>query len=306
MAWAAAVPVALWALVRTFGLESGYPLVPLISYTPYVAAVSLIVLAACLLLRRWAAAAVASLAALLLVLAVSPRIVSGGAKEEGAPLRVMSANVLKGQGLPNQLLELARERDVDVLTAQELTPEIARDLERLGVREQFPHAVLSPEEGASGGGIYSRYPASRLPNSYLEFTQARARIGPPGREPLDVVSVHPVAPTSPRAIDQWQAGLDSLPRPEDIGVQLLLGDFNATLDHSEFREILDRGYKDAGEQAGGGLIPTWPAVAEPFRYLPVTIDHLLCEADRCDVGAYEVLDLERSDHRPVFATFYIH
>ncbi len=294
-------PVALWALIRTFGLEGGYPLVPLISYTPYVAAVSLVVLAACLLLRRWAAAFVAGTAALLLVLAVAPRVIGNGADGEGPELRVMSANVLKGQGLPEQLLQEARERDVEILTIQELTPKIARDLDRIGIRDDFPHAVLSPQVGVSGGGVYSRYPATRLPNSYLEFTQARARIAPPGREPLDVVSVHPVPPTSSRAIGQWRAGLDSLPEPDAPGLQLLLGDFNATFDHSEFREILDQGYLDAGEQAGGGLIPTWPDIPKPFRYLPVTIDHLVCEADACGVTDYAVLDLKGSDHRPVYA-----
>jgi endonuclease/exonuclease/phosphatase (EEP) superfamily protein YafD len=290
--------------VRAFGLESGYPLVPLISYTPYVAAVSLVVLAACLLLRRWAAAATAGVAALLLVVAVAPRAIGDGewSRSEARELRVMSSNLLKGRGTPTELVELVRERDVDVLTVQELTPEIAEELDAAGIGKLLPHRVLTPEVGVSGGGIYSSYRTTRRPNlAYLDFTQTRARIRGPGGMHLDVVSVHPVPPTSARAIGTWQAGLDALPSPDEPGLQLLLGDFNATLDHDAFREILDQGYDDAGELTGGGLTPTWPDIPKPFRYLPVTIDHLVCEADSCGTTEYEVLDLEGSDHRPVYA-----
>ena len=42
-------------------------------------------------------------------------------------------------------------------------------------------------------------------------------------------------------------------------VQILAGDFNATLDHPELRALLDRGYIDAADAAGSGLVWTWPA-----------------------------------------------
>jgi hypothetical protein len=40
----------------------------------------------------------------------------------------------------------------------------------------------------------------------------------------------------------------------------LAGDFNATLDQSEFRDVLGRGYYDAAERMGDRLNPTWPAI----------------------------------------------
>jgi endonuclease/exonuclease/phosphatase (EEP) superfamily protein YafD len=265
-----------------------------------------VVLAACLLLRRWTPAAAAGVAALLLIAVVAPRMLgSNDTALSGTPVSVMSANVLKGQGDPEQLIAMARERGVEILTVQELTPKMAHDLDRLGIRKTFRYAVIDPKEGVSGGGVYSRFPATRLPNSYLEFTQARARVKLPYTEPLDVTSVHPVPPTSAAAIREWRAGLDSLPRPEGPGIHLLLGDFNATLDHSELRDLLETGYTDAGEQVGAGLIPTWPNVPrDPFRYMPVTIDHLLCE-EPCGVRDYEVMDLEGSDHRPLHAVLVV-
>ena len=36
------------------------------------------------------------------------------------------------------------------------------------------------------------------------------------------------------------------------------GDFNATVDHAQFRHLLSGGYRDAAEQAGAGFVPTYP------------------------------------------------
>ena len=38
---------------------------------------------------------------------------------------------------------------------------------------------------------------------------------------------------------------------------ILAGDFNATADHAQFRQLLKLGYRDAATEAGRGLIPTW-------------------------------------------------
>jgi endonuclease/exonuclease/phosphatase family metal-dependent hydrolase len=39
----------------------------------------------------------------------------------------------------------------------------------------------------------------------------------------------------------------------------LTGDFNATFDQAEFRELVDRAYRDAGAATGKGLEPTRPS-----------------------------------------------
>jgi endonuclease/exonuclease/phosphatase family metal-dependent hydrolase len=79
---------------------------------------------------------------------------------------------------------------------------------------------------------------------------------------------------------------------------VLLGDFNATLDHSKLREALDRGYRDAAAVAGEGLEPTWP---DDGSLGPViTIDHVLAD-ERLGIVDYEVEGLPGSDHRPVWA-----
>ena len=83
---------------------------------------------------------------------------------------------------------------------------------------------------------------------------------------------------------------------------LLIGDFNATLDHDALRDLLDEGYRDAGEVVGEGLTPTWKAgsVIPP----PVTIDHVLVD-ERMGISEYEVHDLPGSDHEALSATLFL-
>ena len=69
--------------------------------------------------------------------------------------------------------------------------------------------------------------------------------------------------------------------------------------------MLGRGYADAADEVGEGLVATWPATGKPFQYLPVTIDHLVFERGRMRVSEFEVLELEGTDHRPVFAELVI-
>ncbi len=101
-------------------------------------------------------------------------------------------------------------------------------------------------------------------------------------------------------MDAWSRGLGSLPNPGSGPMRVVAGDFNATLDQSEFRDLLDRGYRDAADARGDGLIPTWPA-AGPQLPPPITIDHVLVD-DRAGVEDYSVHDLPGSDHRAVFAS----
>jgi endonuclease/exonuclease/phosphatase family metal-dependent hydrolase len=127
----------------------------------------------------------------------------------------------------------------------------------------------------------------------------RARLRGPRAEPIEVVAVHPVPPTSGDAVASWSDGLQSLPPADPAGpVRLLLGDFNATLDHEELRRILDSGYVDAADAVGKGLTPTWPQ----GRLIPpsVTIDHVLVD-ERVRVQDVHIHELPDSDHRAVTA-----
>src|SRR5688500_388078 len=107
--WALALLCLAWAVVRLFGLERGYPLVPLIAYTPYaaIAAIGVGVAAACA--QQRAAAVTAMLAAAVLVSGVAPRAVGGGAEVAtgpGVPVRVMSVSLHRGLTSREDVVEL--------------------------------------------------------------------------------------------------------------------------------------------------------------------------------------------------------
>jgi endonuclease/exonuclease/phosphatase (EEP) superfamily protein YafD len=301
VAWTPATLCALWAGYRALGIAGDYPLVPLLTYTPYVLPVGIAAAVVAGLLREWLAMGLALVAAFLIFLAIAPRVLGGeyeGSGKDG--VRVMAANVLEEGANAEQLLELVRERRVDVLAVQELTPEFAAELEALGIRRDLPHAHLLPEPGATGSGIYARHPVDPVTRGGFDFKQARAEVRVRRDLRLDVTSVHLDPPTSRDSVDPWRDGLDVLPDPDERRVQLLLGDFNGTLDNPELRELINTGYVDAAEDVGKGLIPTWPATDKPFRFLPVAIDHVLFE-DGFAVRRFEVLDVEGTDHRPVYA-----
>ncbi len=126
----------------------------------------------------------------------------------------------------------------------------------------------------------------------------RARVALPGGRSVRVVAVHPYPPGL-NSTDRWSAGLHTLPDAEPgRSPWILPGDFNATLDHAELREILEGGYRDAAEVTGKGLTPTWPAAGR--RLPPVTIDHVLADR-RIGIVSYAVEDVPGSDHRAVYA-----
>ncbi|SEG56739.1 Uncharacterized conserved protein YafD, endonuclease/exonuclease/phosphatase (EEP) superfamily [Thermomonospora echinospora] len=306
VAWTAAGCWGAWALARLAGADRlpGVEVLstPLISFTPYVAATVLVPVACAALVRhRWALAG-SMLVAVGLAAAVLPRAMSGDQPSAHGPaVRVLTANLLFGQAEPERILDLLRRHDVDVLSVQELTPEAAARLEAAGLNRLLPHAVLDPREGAAGSGLYARHPLRPLPAlPGTVMAMPRAEFALPGGHRVEVTAVHPPPPISRPAIRQWRHDLRMLPPASDGGgaarqpIRILAGDYNATLDHSPLRQVLSRGYADAADRTGQGLVPTWGRLAR------LTIDHVLVDR-RCAVRQVKVYDLPGSDHRAVFA-----
>jgi endonuclease/exonuclease/phosphatase (EEP) superfamily protein YafD len=303
--WAAVIPVVLWAIVRAFGLERGFPLVPLLAYTPYVTLASMFAVGVAAALRNWAAAIVSTLALVTLLIAVLPRAV--GDPEEipagATTLDVLSVNIHHGTASVGAVLQLIEDRDAEILSVQELTPGFARELRSRGIDRLLPYRVISVRRGAAGGGVYSSLPLRPLPGpAPVAFRMPRARVQLPGGDSAGVVAVHPYPPNR-NSVDLWRAGLDSLPvAGSGASPWILPGDFNATLDHAELRDLLDGGYRDAAEVTGAGLTPTWPARRRILP--PVTIDHILADR-RIRIADYAVETIPGSDHRTVYARLAI-
>jgi hypothetical protein len=111
------------------------------------------------------------------------------------------------------------------------------------------------------------------------------------------VAFHSVAPT-PGAVPQWRHDLATLDRwcaDRGSGPVIIAGDFNATLDHSVFRDAIT-GCADSAERTGNGLVGTWP---DRFpRWLGPQIDHVLVTGG-VTAETFSVHDIPGSDHRAV-------
>ena len=170
--WVLVACWALWALMRLFGLERGFPLVPLVAFTPWVGLASLLPLAAAVLTRRWPAAISAGVVAAIFALLVLPRGFGGPTEAAGGTattLRVLAANVEYGQTKPEELLALARELDVDALSLEELTPRFADALAEAGIDVLLPEQVLAPSVARQ------RWRALLEPTPQRHFDRAPAR-----------------------------------------------------------------------------------------------------------------------------------
>jgi endonuclease/exonuclease/phosphatase (EEP) superfamily protein YafD len=300
LALAVTLPWLAWAVVRTFGLDSGRVLVPAISFTPYVAGTAWIPIAVALLLRRRAVALVALAPAVALVVAVAPRALDGPAPAVagGTRLDVLTVNLRYGNADPRAVMSLVDRYDVDLLSLQEMPPSAVAALDAAGARRRFPHRVLDARPGAEGTGIMARYPLTDPARpAGLRMAMPEATLRMPGVAPIRVKAVHPVAPL--RAdVAVWREGMRSLPRATPGGaMRILVGDFNATLDHRELRDVISSGYTDAADATGQGLRGTYPA----RRRVRIAIDHVLVDrrAEVTDAGVHLV---RGSDHRAVTAT----
>ena len=300
LSWALVAAWAIWALIRLLGLEYGFPLEALMAFTPLVAATAFVPVAVALFAGNRPAAVVAGVVFVALLAMVLPRAFGGPTEAEGGDgpsFRVLAANMKLGRAEPEPLVDLVRELDVDVLSVEELSPELAADLDQAGLRRLLPERVALTGRGSSGSALYARMPlgpgtAERLPGGFPLISQRLAVEGAPA---VEVVGVHTQPPTGSA---DWREDLRLVPAAIESPLRILLGDFNATLDQDEFRDLVGRGYDYAGATLGDGLTPTWP-MNRRFQPL-VAIDHVLAD-ERIGIRDYAVEELPGSDHRAVYA-----
>jgi endonuclease/exonuclease/phosphatase family metal-dependent hydrolase len=298
----ALVPFAVWAGLRVPGWEPGFRWRQLVAFTPYVAAASLIVPVAALVLRRWWVASAGLLVAGMLAAMVVPRALPNGNPDANGPvIRVLAANLLHGSAPTAEVMDLVRRVRPDVLALQEVTPEAVAALDEAGIKGSLPYRVSRPTPGVTGSAVYARFPVQEQPAIDVGFGQARARVQVPGAPAVEVVSVHPCAPSVPAAAACWRAGLRALPKADAAGpVRILAGDFNATLDHADIRRLTGSGYRDAADVTGDGLKTTWPYAGGRRTVPPVALDRVLADS-RVAVRAFGVHPLSVTDHRAVHA-----
>jgi endonuclease/exonuclease/phosphatase (EEP) superfamily protein YafD len=280
-------------------------------FTPYVI-VGTILAAAVLSIvsRQWWLAALTAIVAVISLAGQMSFYYFGEAREDRASvnLRVLSANIRYGEANPRFLYDLARDH-ADLIAIQELTFEATRDLSEAGIGNEFPYSVLKPGPGATGIGLWSRYPIERFPlHRIKDLGLVVARVRVPGvRNDVLFASVHVAAPV-PNRIDDWRAGLveltgglDELSAAGLGGAVIVAGDYNSTPDMRNFRDLLTNGYQDAVDASGAGFAPTYPS---DKVYPPViTIDHALIQGAAAD--SVDTVSVPGSDHRALRVNVHV-
>jgi endonuclease/exonuclease/phosphatase (EEP) superfamily protein YafD len=245
-------------------------------------------------------AAVLALGVLVLVVVVqAPQYISDPVTADGPRLTVFQANLRLGSADAADLVRTVRARDVDILTTEEITGSERDRLVSAGLAARLPYDFDATAPGAGGVMIWSRYPLSRevvYPGFQLGVLSAAVTVS---SQHFTIVAAHVVSPY-PYPAGMWARELSALrsimagATTRDVVVD---GDFNATVDNSQFRSLLVGGYRDAAESSGAGYLASYPA---DTWYPPlIGIDHvLLRDAQASDVST---VTLHGSDHRGLLA-----
>lgn len=226
-----------------------------------------------------------------------------GAHAEGEPdLVVMTLNLRHGGGDAGRTVRLVRDHHVDLLVLEELTPPARERLRAAGLDEELPHLAGSPRTGDSGTMVFSAYPLSDAAPLPVRTGALQVRVA--ARKPFELFALHTSQPLDNTV--RWRDDWDAIRRAVEAssGPRLVVGDFNATLDHRPVRDLLDDGFSDAARESNAGWQPTWPS-KQGHRWLPggfplIAIDHLLMaggfRAIRTDVAT-----VKGTDHRALVA-----
>jgi endonuclease/exonuclease/phosphatase (EEP) superfamily protein YafD len=291
--WLVLLGVAALVVVRLLGLDAHWHLFLPLSGLPLAAAGTLVLLIVLVVLRAGWAATFALLLVVALSLLVLPRILPDGTDvPAGAPrLRVASMNIYRGLVNARAVVELVRRRQIQVLAVQELTPGGLAALEAAGIGEVLPYRVLARPDSNLFSALPLAAPAPGWP-------QGVATVQADGRT-VGLLAVHTVYPVG--SVTGWQASFDALVRqlaepPADL---VVLGDFNASLDHAPLRRLIrSAGLTDSHAELGHWA-PTWPVWDRPVPPL-VQLDHILHGPGVAAVALHEFY-VPGSDHKLIEA-----
>jgi vancomycin resistance protein VanJ len=211
----------------------------------------------------------------------------------------------------DQVIEIIRSADADVVALQEMTSEAAAILtEEFGA--EYPYQALYPMGGSTlGCGIFSRYPI--LEDEAWEDVMMQQRVVLDIQEnPVTIFNVHPPIPYlyGANATIRDRVVRRILTRADAVsGAMLIMGDFNMG-DASEMYGHVTAQYHDAFKNAGRGFglsFPDWSWHEGYSRFLPVLarLDYVFYNDELQAVQAWVSHTSGGSDHRPLYAELAI-
>jgi len=242
-----------------------------------------------------------------------PPVTVANADVDAPALTVMTYNVLYTNTDATPIAASVLQADPDLVAFQELTPLLARQLER-EIGERYPHRTpVNAARCAAEVAVWSRYPLQvedvdpdflcRVCSILLDFDGRAVRVVSVHGWPftgLDRESIERSFKWRQKQIELIIDMVDDQPEP-----LILLGDLNATPSHEVYHTLSVR-LTDAFREAGWGLGHTWPTTGGKFKGIPypsrlVRIDHIFHSAhwwsEIAWVGEWDGY----SDHYPVVA-----
>ncbi|MDL5155711.1 endonuclease/exonuclease/phosphatase family protein [Actinomycetospora termitidis] len=251
--------------------------------------------------RWWPALAAVLAVAVVAVAVVLPRAVpEPGPPPGGTDLAVLELNSFEGKADPAAIAATATAARADLVVLPEAGERMRRSLAALlpGWRTwtNVPASAAEVRGIVVASAPRAGDVTARRVDADTRYPWAEVTGGVLG--PTRLVAVHLVSPV-PRWIGHWPGELEMLQRwCAAPGPALVVGDLNASPDHSTFRSGT-AGCVDAGSATGGSLVGTWYSGVP--RWLGTQIDHVLTRAAPDGSGprarSTEVLDLPGSDHR---------
>lgn len=308
--WIALVVAVLAVAVRSAGaagVEDSWLTTPVLGAFPWAVGLACLVLARLVIGlvagSRGLAARAATTIALLTVVASAPLIVprmlaAPQPTVSGPVVTVAVINARIGAADPQVVTDLVEQEGVQLLAVLELTRSSDAALRAAGLTALLP-ATAVEDVPAPHGGVYAVGELAPQRDGPPAGGTPDVRWRPTAGPEIQVTTAHAAAPVGPDATRRWRRGLARTP-PAGDGPALVLADFNATLDHAAFRQLLDLGWRDAAAERGRGLAITYDGLVDSSPALPMAIDHVLVSPD---VAVLDVrtADVPATDHRMLIA-----
>ena len=269
--------------------------------------------------RHWFGATLQVICAIAYIWVMADALADGHDAEAPAgsiEVGTLTYNLGDGMAEPNDVVDLIRSSDADLVALVEVTDDVATAIETQ-LADRYPYRVVRGG-GIPGKALLSAYPITQF--EWLEYNPGRpdlrAEIDLDGR-PVSVIVAHPPPPeitaTGIRDRKGTNDQIDALMRLVEATDQplLMLGDFNITRQHDLYEEIEATGLTDVFNRAGNGLGFTMPVRLQALkvisdrlasiRIIPLArIDYIWVSQDWLPLESW-VGDDAGSDHMPVLA-----
>lgn len=219
-------------------------------------------------------------------------------------IRIMTLNCRYGRANAKQIVEIAKENNIDTLLLQEVNKQLIKKLHDFHIEDIFSTQQLGEESENDNGGfnaIFTKYSPQRTLDKTVNIDASNVPLVTTKIDDitLNFASAHPKSPM--RGCVSWSEGIRILSKilktfrlENSKVITIIAGDFNSTIDHPSFRKLLSSGLKDSAIELGCRL-RTWPTW---LRWPNFTLDHILFNAHNCSSHAlsHKSIVVKGTDH----------